>query len=110
MKKIINMLALCLIFSIGATQSSFAATDKDVTITGVGCGADGNCYANVSPAVSQSCNNNRQVRWNGTTSEGKNLTATALTAKASGLTVNVGTIDNNCAGDFPTLNFITVSG
>lgn len=105
MKKIITGIVFGLMIM---SSNAFSATDTGVTLSGVGCGQDGTCFANVSPSVSQSCANNAQVRWNGTTAAGKNFTAAALTAGASGATVNLGTIDGQCSGSFPVLNFITV--
>lgn len=102
--------AAVLLASLLYSPLSMSATDRDVTITGVGCGQDGTCFANVSPAVSQNCNNNNQVRWNGNTGPGRNFTASALTARAANITVNVGTIDGQCSGNFPVVNFITVAG
>ena len=90
------------------SSSAFSATDTGVTLSWVGCGQDGTCFANVSPSVSQNCTNNAQVRWSGITAAGRNFTAAALTAGASGATVNLGTIDGQCSGNFPVLNFITV--
>ena len=101
-------LVLCILLSFAATAQG--ATDFNITISGVGCDGAGTCFANVAPAVNQTCNNNAQVRWDGSTSAGKNFTAAALTAKAAGLTVNIGTIDASCNGNFPVMNFITVAG
>lgn len=103
----------------GATPA-FSATTFGVTITGVGCDANGVCFANISPAAnvaggSAACPNQAQVRWDGLSAEGKNWTASALTAKAGELTVNIGTVDDQCTGgatmdQFPVLNFMTVAG
>ncbi len=100
-------LAAALLTSVSGTAQ--ARTDQNVAITGVGCGQDGVCYANVAtPVGPTSCSNRNQVRWAGTTNSGKNFTATMLTAKASGALTNIGTVDGSCSGAFPTLNFVTV--
>lgn len=103
-----SLLIAAAIMSISGAAS--AGTDTNVTITGVGCGASGTCFANVTPPITQSCTNNNQVRWDGNTSAGKNFTASALTARAGELLVNIGTIDGQCSGAFPVVNFITVTG
>lgn len=105
----IKVMLKVLVVGIVFSQNGMAAVDKNVTLKGVGCLADGNCFANVSPAASQSCASNGQVRWDGSTTAGKNFTAAALTAKASGKKVNVGTVDGECNGNFPVLNFLTIN-
>lgn len=92
----------------GFSASAMGATQSNRTLTGVGCDSGGVCFANVTPAVVTSCTNPNQVRWDGSTSSGKNFTASALTANASGATVNIGTVDGVCNGSFARVNFITV--
>ena len=111
---------LAIIAAGSISTSAFSATTFGVTITGVGCDSSGTCFANISPAATVTsgqlaCPNQNQVRWDGGSAEGRNFTASALTARASGLTINLGTIDGECAGGgtddvFPVVNFITVAG
>ena len=105
MKSIISIVLLGILLM---SSNAFSATDRGVSLSGVGCDASGICFANVSPALSQNCNNNNQVRWDGNQAAGRNFTAAALTAGASGALVNIGTVDGSCSGNFPVLNFITV--
>lgn len=117
------MKKLLLIASMAAgfvTAPAFSATTFNVTISATGCDADGVCFMNITPAATvasgeTACPNQNQVRWDGTTAEGKNFTASALTAKAADFTVNLGTVDSQCTGGmtddvFPVVNFITVAG
>lgn len=105
LKKALGGIALSIAMTTGVAN---AATQADRTITGTGCDSNGTCYANITPAATTTCTNPNQVRWNGTDTAGKNFTAAALTAKASEATVNIGTVDGECNGQFAKVNFITI--
>lgn len=97
-------LASVLTLTITSANAQFLAGRS---IDGVGCDANNICFINVVGSPFTSCTNALQVRWDGGTPQGKAWLATALTAKASGQAVTVGTLDI-CSGDFDTVNFITL--
>ena len=109
LKKSICVLAAITAFQAPMTAS--AGTQKNVTLNGAGCLSDGFCFAKVSPNLGpESCDIRNQIRWDATTSIGKNFTATILTAQASGSSVNIGFNDTNCTtGNTPELEFVTIN-
>lgn len=96
-----------------ASSAANAGTVTAVSVSGVGC-ATGTpiCFANTDKDIGDgTCTNMRQVRWDGSTSEGKSITATMLTAAASDGTVTIGFFDAQCFGGataFPDLNFVAI--
>ena len=114
MKKLLSSFVL-VVSVVAMPHIVMAGSQSNVELKSVGCLADGSCFANVNPAVGPlECTNRGQVRWDGTLSEGKNLTAAILTAKASGANVNIGFVDGECSepnenlDTFPVLTFVTI--
>lgn len=108
-----NLIKTSIVASGVLATSAFAQTFSNVSLTLVGCNAGSTtCFANTTSDVGDgTCANSRQVRWDGGTSTGKNITAIMLTAKASGSPVTLGTVASTCfggAGNFPELNFVSV--
>ena len=101
-KKIV--IASLLTLSFTSAQAQFLAGR---TVEGVGCDANNVCFVNIVGSPFTFCTNALQVRWDGGTPQGKAWLATALTAKASGQTVTIGTLEV-CDGNFDTVNFITL--
>jgi len=113
MNKIIIAAAAMAAFS---GQVNAQATTPGAIITSAGCDGNNNCFINLDRNVVTgalpACPNSIQIRWDATTPVGRNFTATALTARAAGLPVNVGTT-GACAGGptddvFSVLNFISI--
>lgn len=104
-KKIFGGVALCVAFAGTAN----AGTVSGETITGTGCNSTGTCFINLSgnPFGPAACSS-RQITFNGTTSQGRSLYATALTASASGAEIRVGFSDTVCNGSNPSLTFLTL--
>lgn len=100
----------CVLVAMGSAPV-MAGVVTDKVPTGVGCGVSGECYANFAgdkfgPVACES----RQLRWDGTSSEGKNLTAAVLTAKAGAIAVNIGYEDTCAVGAVsPTPTFVTLN-
>ncbi len=95
----------------GMLASSFAQAGSvsGRTITCTGCNAAGVCFVNMSGAAfGPAACSSTQVTWDGTTTEGKNFTASALSAKISGVNVRVGFDDVTCNGSTPSLIFMTI--
>ncbi len=99
-----------LILGTASFAQAGTITNAGVTILGVGCGASGTCFANTKTAVGPTalCTGSKQLRWDGSNSQGKNFTAILMSAKIAGETVNIGTFDDACSGTNPSLNFVTV--
>lgn len=91
-----------------ATYGANAQFLTSATVQTVGCDASNTCFINLANAPLTACSNATQIRWDGSTAQGKSFLATALTAKAAEIAVNVGTTEV-CNGDFDQLNFITLN-
>ncbi len=110
----IAAIALGVAGTFGASTGALAAaaSASNVTVERVGCGASTvSCFI-IVPAgvVTSSCATNaRLISWDGTTTSGKNITATALTAKAAGLQVNLTYDDAECNGPNPRLIALTLA-
>ena len=103
--KVVVAIGLFAVSSISNAQFVGGAT-----ISGVGCDANNTCFMNLANGPLTSCSNNTQVRWDGSTPQGRSWLASALTAKASGAPINLGTLDTcQNSGQFDTVNFITVA-
>ncbi len=107
MKKSI-LLPMAIVLAAAGSAPAIAGNVKGQVPAAVGCDALGECYANFSgdnfgPAGCES----KQIRWDGTATYGKNLTANILTAKAGGLTVKIG-FQDACVDGKIAINYVTL--
>lgn len=112
--RILKVISFALLMTISVVhQVQAVGIIAGRTIVGIGCADDGVCFINLSGSpfgIPGECISS-QVRWDGTSSEGRGFTATALTARAAGFPIRIGFNDTpgNCFdSNRSALTFITV--
>ncbi len=113
MGKLLSTAVLALGLGV-ASSASVAGIANNKTIDSVGCydleGTNVACFIILAgSAVGPGACANTQLRWDGTTTSGKNLTAVSMTAYALGNPVKLSYDDEDCYADgttFPKMKWL----